>query len=577
MADSSPRQTLVALLQEGGVLADVLAKNEHYRILGIAPNGGVVVQRKATHEIQTLRANTINRPSSLMQLAPLNWWKSMTSNGVLGRGDRLVLANALIRRAEEAGVFHQNEALGRGAAVVNGGSLWNTGDQLLLEDAETGKLTVEAEFGDIDKPFLPGKPITMDRADYDEGRRAAADLYKVVMRYRWASRNDGEAFCGWIVSSLIGGALPSQPILWVLAERETAKTFLLTRFLEPALADCLLKVSDTSEAGVAASVGSDSLAVCIDDLADANRAAWNALLKVMRQLTSVGANVRGTPGGGHRVIAWRFSLLIASTTQPKLKPSDASKVMTVRLSHKNVVDWEALVADIAEVTQYKRMAAMRRAAIEDTARLVEAVEHMEVSIGGGDQYMSSRKVQLVATLTVGSRWLKGESTTPDSERPLVTPDEADRQPDGELDVLVALLRAEVGREQGGVLTLADALRRGWWDTQGGNEVFQAVDNRSSVGHGNRNMRELSAHYGCKMVDVKGEPVLALARAHPPLAGLLKQTRFANTDLTRYLGSLPGTWPHKSAKGNSVKMRFGKTQRYAVIVPSSVLSGTGLVT
>ena len=57
--------------------------------------------------------------------------------------------------------------------------------------------------------------------------RAVADIAKAVMRYRWATPDDGRRFLGWMVAAIIGGALEWRPHLLLTAPAAQGKTWLL--------------------------------------------------------------------------------------------------------------------------------------------------------------------------------------------------------------------------------------------------------------------------------------------------------------------------------------------------------------
>ena len=334
--------------------ADALGDNQHYRILGVTSDGAVIFQRKKTHAIVRKPQTSLAQPHNLVPLAPLQYWSSMTGSGSLSRNECLALQDGLIREAEGRGMVRTDFAIGRGAAIVNGEYVYNLGDMILLPDPQE-RMTVQAEFAASEALFLP-RPVVHVTEDLERAREYAEDLHNVIVRYRWSKRNHARAFCGWLVASLIGGALDHRPALWLLADRDTGKTFLLEKILGAMLGETVTSLADTSEAGLAAMVGADSLPVYIDEFesTDTREHTWSSLLKLLRISTGgQGFRARGTVTGDYTVSHPRFTLLVASTRQPDLKPTDQSRIITVALSRRGVSDWATLRADIAKVTTYE--------------------------------------------------------------------------------------------------------------------------------------------------------------------------------------------------------------------------------
>ena len=547
---------------------DSLADNPHYRLLGVTSDGCIVAQRKETHSIFRLRANTLAQSHNLVPLAPLQYWTSLTANGALGRQECLALQDGIIREAERKGLVRTDSALGRGAAVVKGQYVYNLGDMLLTPDPDTHKLTVRTEFGGSDALFLP-RPVIHLTERTDRAREYAQDLHSVIMRYRWAGRMHGRALAGWLVSSLIGGALDHRPALWLLADRDTGKTYLLERIIGAMMDDCITSLADTSEAGLAAMVGADSMPVYIDEFEseDSREHTWSALLKLLRISTGgKGVRARGTPGGEYTLSHPRFSLLVASTRQPDLKPTDHSRILTISLAKRGVADWPVLREDIKRATSYDRMLAVRTAIIEQSGVLADKVRSLEMRMIARGENTSSREAQITAALTVGDGWLAGlerpEEATP------VRRDLDDSMTD-EHDLLSALLSAEVRTEKGATTTISNTLRRGWWASKGtGEMVFSPYA-------GLEYYQELAKHHGLMMTQDGG---LAVACNYPPLSALLAHTQHAHTSIEKYLANLPGVTRYATESGKRARIRFGAggLLRGALIVPNELLADVGLV-
>ena len=130
------------------------------------------------------------------------------------------------------------------------------------------------------------------------------------MGYRWATPNDGRRFLGWLVASLVGGALQWRPHLLLTAPAAQGKTWLLTNVLEPIMGNMMTSVSDATPASISRLTAYSSLPVAIDEAEPSDD--WVVeLLKTLRAASSdFGSRVRATADGGVSFQQARFCALI---------------------------------------------------------------------------------------------------------------------------------------------------------------------------------------------------------------------------------------------------------------------------
>ena len=188
-------------------------------------------------------------------------------------------------------------------------------------------------------------------------------------------RNDrkGEAFLGWCVTALVGGALTFRPMIWLLGDAGTGKTFLLSDVLKKLMGPLLTDVGSGSEAGLASIAGSASLPFCIDEfeLEKGKEESITKMLNLMR-IASGGdsARLRGTSTGGAIIRRPRFSLLVSSINKPSLDSASKSRVLNVRLSTTPVADWPKVRDAIYKSLSVERALAIRTCIIRNTPCVV---------------------------------------------------------------------------------------------------------------------------------------------------------------------------------------------------------------
>ena len=215
----------------------------------------------------------------------------------------------------------------RGANTARDGSIvFNIGNGILRED-DSGllnrmePLAQDIHAGEI---YLPGPKI--DMADDPRAYEYAAEMFDAVMQYRWERDEHGHAFIGWLVTSLIGGALPFRPMLWLTALPGSGKTFLLEKIVNGVFAQVVTDWANATEAGMALQTADTALPAYLDEFEPepGKERRMQDILGLIRIATSGGASrIRGNAKGGFVQSRPRFSLLMASVDRPTLSEANA--------------------------------------------------------------------------------------------------------------------------------------------------------------------------------------------------------------------------------------------------------------
>ena len=301
----------------------------------------------------------------------------------------------------------------RGAVLTEAGEVvYNAGDCLLTQD-ENGLLTHRKPLlisgPDQKEIYLPGPSIAFQ--DDDRTEQWAREMAKAVLGYRWEERSQGEAFLGWCVTALVGGALTFRPMIWLLGDAGTGKTFLLSDVLKKLMGPLLTDVGSGSEAGFASIAGSASLPFCIDEfeLEKGKEESITKMLNLMR-IASGGdsARLRGTSTGGAIICRPRFSLLVSSINKPSLDSASKSRVLNVRLSTTPVADWPKVRDAIYKSLSVERALAIRTFIIRNTPCVVRKAREIEdkLIVRGVDTRMAKTQ----SALTAGYCLLSGQQS-----------------------------------------------------------------------------------------------------------------------------------------------------------------------
>lgn len=250
---------------------------------------------------------------------------------------------------------------------------------------------------------VSGPPIRLSSlAATDEEKR---ELCKAVLEYRWAAPIDCKRFLGWIVTSMIGGALKWRPHVWIVGPTESGKSYLLKNIAEPILDSACFKAADTSVAALVRSVRSDSLPVILDEFEPHKQ--WSSqIIDLIRFADGDdAARMRAVETSGDRIFNLRFSALLSSRKVLDLNKSDETRFVMIGLSPHRVKDWLAVERGITAAMQNADK--YRTAIVQDTAILIEETDKLaDELIDGG---LETRKAYVTAALSVAWQWWSGSS------------------------------------------------------------------------------------------------------------------------------------------------------------------------
>ena len=536
----------------------------YFRILGFE-DATVVFQHKITHRIHKIPAGGVGSEGNLIHLAPLSYWRSLAGGNDISQKHRLVWADQMIRAAEIKGEMstQTTRMWGLGAYRKQDGSIiYNVGQKILAED-HGSYLTVEKPLTDdfdTGEIYLPGPRIELK--DDTQAHEYAADLYSAILQYRWEQLEHGQAFAGWIVTSLIGGALPFRPMLWLTALPGSGKTFLLEHVLNPIFGPLVTAWADATEASMAAQTRDTALPAYLDEFdPDVGRERkMQDILGLIRVATSGGASrSRGNAKGGFTQVRPRFSLLMASVDRPVLSEANAQRIMPIRLSTAGVKNWPAVRDALLDAVRPEKTLAIRSLIIRNTVRLVRHAREIEDELLA--EGASTRDAQIRGALSAGICFLCAEDTVRigrraptllDAYRPFMT-------------LMQAMVRSKTVDD----ITLADALDRGYFDE---NRTFMGKTGIGSPTTHQQDYQTIAARYGFRFID---EDMLLCAIDWRAMEQLLRDTIYQHIALSEYLLRMPGARKAETSSGSPRRVTFAGITKQAVALPRDELKKMGL--
>ena len=510
-----------------------IAANKNYQLLGL--DGDAVAFRIAAGRVLKQSRESVTQPSTLISIAPLDWWYRLAGAEQLGSTTARRIGDSLLRVADDLGQVDLSRVTGRGAATLDDGTVvFHLGDRLLLNGKE---VTLDGLNGLDGRIWLAEPRIELGAPASDDAMRSIAEA---VLAYRWDTPEDGKRFLGWLASGLVGGALEWRPHLFLSGEAATGKSWILRKVMDRLLARVMHKIADATPAALARLTENASLPIAVDE-AEPSHPWVLELLKLLRiSAGAEGKRVRADGAtGGVVEQSPRFAALLSSTAMPDLQRADASRLASVKLGAE-VDDWPAVQAGIltammkADEARY-RIIRQAPEIVAETARLTVDFEK-----DGAD----SREAMAAAALTAGWRawgldrkdiWSRHE-------------DRRDETPDG-VQCLNDILALRYRQDSGLDVSVLTALMA-YPDED--SRVIDLCGIKRSIG-----------------ADKQEDGGFAIFAKHRGLRRELSRTEWANHNLEQLLLQVDGAEMSKNP------LNFAGHRKKAVLIPRTVLQHYGI--
>lgn len=541
-----------------------LGDNECYQVLGFEDDKVVIQEKGEYQQLHYIASTRVNNADVQQSFAPLRFWKRVAGERTRDRTFLQSVGDELLETARRRGQVSVADAYGRGAFLLEGDVGYHIGAEILMPD-EAGRLTVPVSLSDASvrtgRLFTPRPRMAM--RDDDAARDYAADLFATIMEYRWSKPDHGRMYLGWMVASMIGGALTMRPVVWLLGHSSSGKSALLEYTLDPLHDGFRQGLADATGAGLTAALGSDSLPVSLDEFEpnphERGSERVRHILDVMRQATGGTARtIRGTAEGGHRSSRPRFSLLLSSVSQPKISAADESRVVTIALGRDGVDNWPTLYRQIRAATTRERMAAIRTEIVRDAPQIVADITALADRLQ--EEGVDTRQAQAMAALSAGAGWLSGE---PMHRWPLLK--KPARAMGHVADDVVEPLRAVLGVLQPRLgVSIAELLYRGW--TADG-KLIRAKSHTG--GRGDEKAREDAQRLGFRVLG--GRVLMALGCQQ--VKQTLMHTAYSGYDIDNQVLMIPGVNRYKSRDRD--RAFFGRARYAAAVLPDELVEDLGI--
>lgn len=316
--------------------------NPYFRCLGYL-SGANYFMSVESGQIFELNASQM-KPSSLLHLAPRDWWletfpERANSQGVI-KVSWEAAYSALIEATYRAGVWDPRLQCSQGARLDGRTVVFNTGSRLLVDGANivplhdfNGKncysVGPKARNPDVINPFTADSPEP----------RAYLDL---IRKLDWREENRQLAIMalfGWIAIAPICGILKWRPHMWLDGPRGSGKSWVANNLVRPALGDYLVNVlANSSESGIRNMLSGRSVPVIFDEAEGDgrdDRARMDAIIRLARHSATESSSVvaQGVAGGGSQRYYSIASTFLMTSIVPQLeKAADNSRFARLKLA-----------------------------------------------------------------------------------------------------------------------------------------------------------------------------------------------------------------------------------------------------
>ena len=505
-----------------------LERNPYFQVLGNV--GEAVAVMLKTHRILYFNRGALTQPSSLISIYPRrDWWLNLSSRDALNAPVCQQIGGTLISIADGVGQIDPSAFVGRGFfRGPDRKPIWHLGDRLQRDGKTMG-------LGDL-KGVIPlaGPPIHLhpEKATHDDTRRVA----DAVLACRWETEADCKRFMGWLVTSVIGGALEWRAHSWMSAPSGSGKSWLMDNLARAILGDFCVFTSDTSAAGLSRAVRNDSVPVLFDE-AEPTQNQVEAVLSILRISSGGGGNrlrADRNSTSGYDSTNYRFSALLSSILINRMSQANTTRFAKIRLAGRSPASdagWPTVKGNL--------MAALGTPGRFLTTIVSEGEDILNRAVELTDEYIcqgvGGRKAAIEAALTAGWEWWIGEADK-------VSLSERDEETMSDSTTLIQELLGIRLRHPKGDQSVAKILQTG---DEEGIAIAKDVGFRLRGGQ------------------------LEIDPMNPAIKAQLSRTQWANVDIKETLLQIGGVKALKHA------VHFGARKARAIVVPREICEAVGV--
>jgi putative DNA primase/helicase len=445
-------------------------KDQPFRILGIDEEcKNIFYQNTKSGQVGSIAIAFNNR--SLCALAPNLWWMEQPRFRVKDDLNYSAIADELVAKAREKGIFDKGEMRGPGAWLEDGKVVYHLGESIWVD----GKVKPLGEHEGSAQYRLAKAVLFAERF---KGLKPLTDeeglqVWRTLNEAGHEGLHGGTHLLGWIVAAAVGGALQVRPPLQLSGQRSSGKSATKDGIIIPLLAGVPFSFTAATEAGVRQQLEGSSHPVLIDESEQEDQRKREGHVRLCRYSFDGCEVPRGTSSGNGLSYRIESSIALLGINTPIENPADRSRF--VRLTRKRLSGeaWEKHAIERSRIITVETGEKLLLRVLENFATFQANIAALEAVIARkypGDN--DSRNGQVYGTLLGGVRlltstvaldedtaaaWLGkiGWDLTIDVEEHL---DDADSEPQQCLEYLLAY-RVRWNKDNTGEMTVRELLEQ----------------------------------------------------------------------------------------------------------------------
>ena len=287
---------------------------------------------KESRTVQKYTAGKMARISTLISLAPLDFWEGMFRNG---RSKKVSIDQALnwaIRSSHAKGFFSSDSLRGRGAWMDDGRVVFHAGDHLIVDNRRVA-------LGDLQSRYIyeAGPTLSYDISTPLPTAKANK-LVSMLKLMNWSREINAYLLAGWCVVAPVCGALRWRPHIWITGGAGSGKSWTLKEVIRVLLGGSALPVqAETTEPGLRQLIKSDALPVVFDEADAEDFEQMKSIKKVLGLMRAASADdggflVKGSSSGSEKKYRIRSCFSFASIGVNATQQSDRTRITLLSLN-----------------------------------------------------------------------------------------------------------------------------------------------------------------------------------------------------------------------------------------------------
>lgn len=317
----------------------------YFRFLGYEKTEGginIAFYVRESRTIHVYSPGRLARTSTLITLAPLDFWEAHFSGGRSKKIDLDMVLNWMVRISMEEGFFSSDLVRGRGAWIDQGKVVIHAGNELIVNGQPIPLASFPSRYVYEAGPSLGYRPGTQPLK-----KEEAYHLISACKLLNWERPVNAQLLAGWCVVASVCGALYWRPHIWLTGSAGSGKSWVMEHIVRQMLGRAALAVqSETTEPGIRQLLQSDALAVVFDEAEAEDFRAHQRMKQILALMRAASANdggilAKGGTGGHGATYQIRSCFGFASIGVAATQQSDRSRITILSLLPADKKDQES--------------------------------------------------------------------------------------------------------------------------------------------------------------------------------------------------------------------------------------------